>query len=207
MEQFSLEKYLENPSRKVVTRLNKQVQIISTEGRDDIPIIALVEGIAHQYKSNGYHADVVVAYSNQCRDMGDYDLFFVDDEEELSEFEKELQIIISNASHWTSDDGSISTYCQFGDKEIKKISGQILDLVRKKLEKDIYDNGYRMGYGIGKQDALKVWPKLEKSKAYIDPTIPVMYTNAASMKTYVEYNGYTLCINDVFEKLPKEEQL
>lgn len=103
----------------------------------------------------------------------------------LTEFETQLQTIISEASHWTSEDGSISTYCQFGNKEIKRISAQIVDLARKEILKDL--------------------PKLEKTKDVIDSTIPVMYTNAASMKTYVEYHGYKLCINDMFEKLPKEE--
>jgi hypothetical protein len=32
-----------------------------------------------------------------------------------------------------------------------------------------------------------------------------MYTNAASMKSYIEYNGYKVCINELFKSLPKEE--
>lgn len=87
MEQFSLEKWLQDKSRKVVTRLNKQVQIISTEGKEDIPIVALVEGVAHQYDPNGYHADVITACSNQCLDMGDYDLFFADEEDKSQPME------------------------------------------------------------------------------------------------------------------------
>ena len=43
MEPFSLEKYLENPSRKVVTRGGYPVRIICTDARDNnCPIIALV---------------------------------------------------------------------------------------------------------------------------------------------------------------------
>ena len=43
MEKFSLEKYLENPSRKVVTRGGYPVRIICTDAHDNnCPIIALV---------------------------------------------------------------------------------------------------------------------------------------------------------------------
>ena len=43
MEQFSLEKYLENPNRKVVTRDGRSVRIICTDAKGDFPIVALVE--------------------------------------------------------------------------------------------------------------------------------------------------------------------
>ena len=42
MEQFSLEKYLENPNRKVVTRDGRSVRIICTDAKGDFPIVALV---------------------------------------------------------------------------------------------------------------------------------------------------------------------
>lgn len=44
MEQFSLEKYLANPSRKVVTRDGRNARIICTDRRDiNRPIVALIE--------------------------------------------------------------------------------------------------------------------------------------------------------------------
>ena len=44
MEQFSLGKYLANPSRKVVTRDGREARIICTDRRDlNFPIIALIE--------------------------------------------------------------------------------------------------------------------------------------------------------------------
>lgn len=43
MEQFSLEKYLENPSRKVITRDGKSARIICTNRLDkNYPVLALV---------------------------------------------------------------------------------------------------------------------------------------------------------------------
>ena len=47
MEQFSLEKYLANPSRKVVTRDGRNVRIICTDRRDrrcsNRPIVVLID--------------------------------------------------------------------------------------------------------------------------------------------------------------------
>ena len=44
MEQFSLEKYLANPSRKVVTRNGRNARIISTDmNSKNYPIVALVK--------------------------------------------------------------------------------------------------------------------------------------------------------------------
>ena len=43
MKQFSLEEYLADPSKKVVTRDGKDVRIICTDARGEYPIIALVE--------------------------------------------------------------------------------------------------------------------------------------------------------------------
>ena len=74
MEQFSLEKYLANPSRKVVTRDGRNARIICTDRRDlNFPIIALIENIsgggekACSYTKDGRH------YTD-CTDI--FDLLF-----------------------------------------------------------------------------------------------------------------------------------
>ena len=64
MEQFSLEEYLENPNRNVVTRNGKNVRIICTDRIDtyqdeDYPVVGLVRNrfdgseIVASFKSNG----------------------------------------------------------------------------------------------------------------------------------------------------------
>ena len=80
MEQFSLEKYLANPSRKVVTRGGQNVRIICTDRRDlNFPIIALIENIsgggekACSYTKDGRH------YTD-CSDI--FDLFFAPEKHE-----------------------------------------------------------------------------------------------------------------------------
>ena len=74
MEQFSLEKYLANPSRKVVTRNGRNVRIVCTDKRDlNFLIVALIETIpggeevTHSYTKDGRH------YTD-CSDI--FDLFF-----------------------------------------------------------------------------------------------------------------------------------
>ena len=65
MEQFNLEKYLENPNRKVVTRDGRSVRIICTNRLDEnYPVIALLNNEdsekCHSYtkfgKFNSYQA-------------------------------------------------------------------------------------------------------------------------------------------------------
>ena len=74
MEKFSLDEYLKNPSRKVVTRDGRNARIICTDRRDlNFPIIALIENIsgggekACSYTKDGRH------YTD-CSDI--FDLFF-----------------------------------------------------------------------------------------------------------------------------------
>ena len=74
MEQFSLEKYLANPSRKVVTRNGRNVRIVCTDKRDlNFPIVALIETIpggeevTYSYTKDG-------KYYTACSDI--FDLFF-----------------------------------------------------------------------------------------------------------------------------------
>ena len=44
MKRFSLDEYLKNPSRKVVTRMGRKVRIICTDREDSIyPVVALVK--------------------------------------------------------------------------------------------------------------------------------------------------------------------
>jgi hypothetical protein len=74
MEQFSLEKYLENPNRKVVTRDGRSARIICTNRLDEnYPVIALVNNEDSEgcccYTTFGK----LYAYKN--RDC-EFDLFF-----------------------------------------------------------------------------------------------------------------------------------
>lgn len=80
MKEFSLEEYLENPERKVVTRDGRKVtRILCTDAKGNYPIVALVESRnsieeqAFSYTNNGKHLDGTIS---QC------DLFFASEKHE-----------------------------------------------------------------------------------------------------------------------------
>ena len=56
MEQFNLEKYLKNPSRKVITRNGRNVRIICTDKKGyEYPIVALIENKLEGFESVLYY--------------------------------------------------------------------------------------------------------------------------------------------------------
>lgn len=63
MKQFNLKEYLENPSRKVVTRDGRNARIVCTDVKGTFPIVALIENsdgsneTAYKFKKNGYFLD------------------------------------------------------------------------------------------------------------------------------------------------------
>ena len=74
MEQFSLEKYLENPNRKVITRDGRSARIICTNRLDEnCPVVALINNEyyeeCHSYTTSG---KLYVEQNIVCDD----DLFF-----------------------------------------------------------------------------------------------------------------------------------
>ena len=80
MKQFNLEKYLENPNRKVVTRDGRNVRIICTNRLDEsFPVIALVNNedseLCFSYTTFGK------SYIDQDRDYK-LDLFFASEKRE-----------------------------------------------------------------------------------------------------------------------------
>lgn len=180
MEQFNLEKWLEDKSRKLVTRNNRPARIVCWDKLGDYPIIACIKYSddyedLESYDSSGYK------YSFDREDQND--LFVADNEEGLTKFEKELQTIISDASHWTSDDGSISTYCQFGDEEIKKISGQLLDLAKKEI---------------------LAWKKSSEKKD-LEKHVAVLENDKVLLSNYLEEGDYYIELEDL-KSLPKLEE-
>ena len=79
MKQFSLEEYLKNPSRKVVTRDGRNVRILCTDREDlDFPIITLIKKkfggeVIYAYTKDGL-------YCNTCSTI--HDLFFAPERHE-----------------------------------------------------------------------------------------------------------------------------
>lgn len=228
MEQFSLEKYLENPSRKVVTRDGREVEILKTDFRGYKQIIGVI-------KNRDNKDDEVARWDGQgyfksLFGESKYDLFFVDEGEKLTEFEKAIYQYI--CSIVTACDGEV-----FGDKELKPIvkgiAKELLDLARKELEKDIEHSsvefaksymedvnpsfekvqeseelwkwkmsclrGINKAYTQGKQEALKDLPKWKK----VDSNPPKVQYNLQGKRLYKD-GEYYIELSDL-ETLPKEE--
>ena len=78
MKAFSLEEYLKNPNRKVVTRDGKSVKILCTNLISDKPVVAQIEGTGY---SRSYTKD---GKCSLCQDSID-DLFFAPEKKEKHE--------------------------------------------------------------------------------------------------------------------------
>lgn len=62
MKQFSIEEYLKNPDRKVVTRNGLPVRILCTDMKSEIPIVALIsnndgEDLWYYYRNGRFNKD------------------------------------------------------------------------------------------------------------------------------------------------------
>ena len=97
MKQFSLEEYLKNPSRKVVTRSGKPVIIHCTNYESDGPIIAEVKGCnkSRSYQRNGRY---------YLYDDSNFDLFFATEKHEgwINLYENEDGISWISPNYFTS---------------------------------------------------------------------------------------------------------
>lgn len=79
MKEFSLEEYLKNPDREVVTRDGRKVRIICTDRKGDTPIIALVHN-ADDGQESGYAFYPDGKYFIDKDD--EFDLFFAPEKHE-----------------------------------------------------------------------------------------------------------------------------
>lgn len=80
MKEFSLEEYLRNPQKKIITRDGRSVRIISTNRKsENCPIIALIQDSTDNYEDAYYYTidgKWVIAENNSM------DLFFASEKKE-----------------------------------------------------------------------------------------------------------------------------
>jgi len=241
MEQFNLDIWLKDRSRKVVTRDGRPVRIVCWDCKNEQPIIALtlepklgIE-IPRMYSSNGvYHSRI----ESSC------DLFFAD-EKKTNKILDELKSYLENtpkeqvekdwkeiqgwyAQHFTNKkhnekekltefEKEMQEYYfpELDDFELKRFAKGILDLARKELEKNYYtkvlddrmvfkaelhSTDLQTAYDMGKQDALKDFPKWKKCVGSTGPFI-----DDFRGEDYLYLKDYVIKVSELFEKLPKEE--
>ena len=204
MEQFSLEQWLQDKSRKVVTRDGREVRIICWDRNTTYwKIVGLVTS-PDGSTENPYTYDVNGNESDGCLHDHRNDLFFADNEE-LTEFEKVVQSIL-NEPH-------------FQDIEaVKQFSNNLLDLARKELQPEFdkeLDEAYKTrdevvyleGYDKGHEDVLKDLPKWKKinHSVDLDEYVCVIDFDGTVVTTDVlEKGDYFIKLNELL-KLPKED--
>lgn len=178
MEQFSLEKWLQDKSRKVVTRRRNPVRIICTDrkhGEDDLPIVFLEECLNGEFLLTCRKDGRSDTYDTQ------YDLFFADEEEELTEFEEELLTMIKS---WK--DGN-PLFNKSTKSLFKKDSQKFLELARKEILKD-----------------LPKWKKFSEEYRELDSHAILLEDNRVVLTEYLEKGDYYISSEDL-KTLPKEE--
>ena len=78
MKEFSLEEYLKNPNREVVTRDGRKVRIICTDRKGATPIIALVNDGLSEELGHAFYSDGKI-FSDEDNEL---DLFFAPEKHE-----------------------------------------------------------------------------------------------------------------------------
>lgn len=197
MKKFSLEEYLAHPEKKVVTRDGESVRIICCAGPSkQFPIVAFAgdDHTPYCWSTDG-------SFLNEPSGM---DLFIVEPEPELTEFEKEVSSAMQK--HGLLD-------CGAADRIGRNCAKELLDLARKEItdglvwiSPDELNRQVDQARNIGKAEALKDlprWKKIGRGSNYSSKTKFVINGR------YLEMND---TLNDVYEvalseleKLPKEE--
>lgn len=161
MEQFSLEKYLENPSRKVVTRSGHNVRILCTDQRGNMPIVAIIEFETLD--------GVQMFYSDGKNESHrEYDLFFAD-EEELTEFEKAVEKTMPY---------------KIPIDMLKSTSQQLLELARKEIEKE--NSEFKPKFTYNEKDYSELANKLIEFRNNT-PLCSVSYRDGEGRKVILHY--------------------
>lgn len=194
MKQFNLSEWLQDKSRKIVTRDGKPVRILCIDCG-----VMMSHPILTEIVCSGNAKVLEYHYIDGTTQNKNNDLFFADEEEELTEFEKRIYNLIN----FFDPDNCPSI------KEVKEEAEILFDLARKEFESErdrtceeaALSQVYGEGYEQGKQDALKDLPKWKKSTLPIpDEEYPTGFNGK-----YFCYKGYCVDYKKLFETLPKEE--
>lgn len=202
MQPFNLDIWLEDKSRKVVTRDGRPVRIVCWNVKGLFPVLALLEGDGKMDTKKGDEYPCSYRIDGTCIATESYDLFFADEEEELTEFEKKVLEISGKNYNYVP---SIKVYAQI-----------LLDLARKELFKeqehcviipeDDYYEQLASQYQKGQEDALKDLPKWKKATEHIDigRHVAIIEDDRVILSDYVEEGEYYIALDDL-KALPKEE--
>ena len=232
MKQFSLDKYLENPSRKVVTRDGRVVRIICCDAKNSKPIVALV--LTRSISQREFD-ELTVSYFNDGTYYGkateDFlDLFFADEEEKSKSIEIPFG---AKDSEFVRDEYHIPEGCEArieGNKVIiEKVQKEELTEFEKVVQSILNEPHYQDIQAVKqwsktlldlarkeleKEIGDKCWEAHLKGEEEALKDLPkwkkvpshekqTMYGMSEISDVY--YNGYFIHLDDIFKALPKEE--
>lgn len=179
MEQFSLEKYLENQSRKVVTRDGRVVKILDTEFESGNGNKSILAKCIYNNKATVY----VYTTDGKANNIGETenDLLFADDES--TEFEKALLAAFNCvAGKAITTIGTAS----FQD-DVDEWRKPLLDLARKEFLKN-----------------FPKWKRASENKEFEKHVCVMDYYMFPFLDTEVNEGDYYIELSDL-KTLPKEE--
>ena len=192
MQQFNLDKWLQDKSRKVVTRDGRKVRIVCWDLKCNTPIIAAIQW--NQEREDCYCYNTIGRCANN---VGELDLFFADEEEELTDFESDLFTAFSDAwqQYLRGESLNIAEWA-------KEHSKELLESARKEFKTKfvlLAKEDYQTAFDLGKAEALKSLPKWKKCVGSTGPFI-----DDFKGEEYLYLHDYVIKISDL-ELLPKEE--
>ena len=204
MQQFDLSVWLQNKSRKVVTRDGRSVRILDYNLKGDKRICIAADDKTQEsittVDENGHCLIDKTSWHES-----NFDLFFADDEE-LYDFESKLFSVISEV--WQNY--LLGREVDFAET-VKEYSGELLDLARNELQITDYLNGYAQGKQDTLKAALESLPKWKKSDRYMECGVDDFFftlEDDGKMSPYysteIEEGQYYLSKQDLLN-LPKEE--
>lgn len=186
---FSLDykEKIESGEVSVVTRDDRHVNILKWDAKSKkYPIIGTI--IETDREENEYptcwHPDGTYSLNKNesCADL------FLLVEEELTEFEKELDSCVVNIQNSYGDERK---------KTVRFYANTLLDIARKQLSVELI----QLGYEQGKTEALKDMPKWKRHCKREDE---YFYLALKGVDWYLCCRGYMINVRELFSKLPKE---
>ena len=109
MKPFSLEEYLKNPFRKLITRDKRKARIICTNKKGNYPIIALIEKNVNNEIANYYYEDGRTSHEL----TNNLDLFFASEKKEgwVNVFKTDIDMFKSGRIYNSETEAKESVVC------------------------------------------------------------------------------------------------
>lgn len=152
---------IESGEYKVETRDGKNVRVLCYDANNIVPIVALVTFNDGSEGSRDYYLNGTINYDRE----NPLDLFIITPEEEMTEFEKAVGLVFTDAQLIPRDKDGIANIHDINEF-IKKKAAELLTIVKKELQPEIDaeiekayktqdDVVFHKGWEQGKEEVLK----------------------------------------------------